>query len=167
VDLNHNVFTTPQATSEDVCYDKETLGRTDVSLMKKLSRGYHQEFTPERISVTIVKNNVFVGHLTPADLSILTDFYGFKDQLDIVSKCFVTLGKPIQYGDSRIIIRDTMLLAPGGQKSLSSIGKLYKVQKLELTYDEIQNMDRLKIENPNKFIEYGLRDAIITLTHAC
>lgn len=138
-----------------------------VSLDKTFTRKYHNTISTDKISITKIRNNVFIGHLTSADLSILNDFNEFKDFLDIVNKNFVTLAKPFLYGGSRVIIRDTMLLAPSLQKSLSSIGKLYDLSKIELSKDEIQNMDKLMLSQKEKFIEYALRDALITLTHAC
>ena len=134
---------------------------------KPLTRKYENCFSPVKVSVTRVRNNIFIGHLTPADLSILKDFTLFKDELDIVNKSFVTLGKPINFANSRIMIRDTMLLAPASKKSLSSIGKLYDLKKYELSESEIRNMDLLLKDDPSKFIEYAIRDAVITLTHAC
>ena len=85
-------------------------------------------------------------------MSILKDFTLFKDELDIVNKSFVTLGKPINFANSRIMIRDTMLLAPASKKSLSSIGKLYDLKKYELSESEIRNMDLLLKDDPSKFI---------------
>jgi len=52
---------------------------------KKYTRFYKQTFTPDRVSITQIKNNYFIGHLTPADLSLLKDFDQFKDELDIVN----------------------------------------------------------------------------------
>jgi hypothetical protein len=61
-----------------------------------------------------------------------------------------------------------MLLAPGGSKSLASIGKLYgeDFNKIQLTKDEIENMDVLLKENKAKFETYAVRDALISLVHA-
>lgn len=119
-----------------------------------------------RISISFVFNNVIVGHNTPADLSILSDFEEFKENLDIVNKCFVTLGKGFRYGIYNVVIRDTMLLAPSGQKSLANIGRLYNFEKIKLTEFEISHMDLLLAKNPTMFNEYAIRDSLITLKHA-
>lgn len=137
-------------------------------MLKKMSRQYMTNFTSDKISVTKYKTNYFIGHLTNADLSMLSDFDSFKDNLDIVNKSFITLGKSFQYHNSNIQIRDTMLLAPSGSKSLSAISRLYgeAFHKIQLTKDEISNMDQLLKDNKDKFQEYALRDAEITLIHA-
>lgn len=136
--------------------------------MKKMSRQYMTNFTSDKISVTKYKTNYFIGHLTNADLSMLSDFDSFKENLDIVNKSFITLGKSFQYQNSNIQIRDTMLLAPSGSKSLSAISRLYgeAFHKIQLTKEEISNMDQLLRDNKEKFQEYALRDAEITLIHA-
>ena len=146
---------------------KESLKSFLSKMTKPLTRKYEESFTPIRISVTRIRNNFLIGHLTPADLSLLNDFDNFKEDLDIVNKSYVTLGKAISYANSRVMIRDTMLLAPASKKSLSSIGKLYDLKKFELTESEIRSMDILMKEDQEKFAEYALRDALITLTHAC
>jgi hypothetical protein len=56
---------------------------------------------------------------------MLSDFEQLKEELTIVNGSFVTLREPLKYCDKNIHIRDTMLLAPGGCKSLSQIGKFY------------------------------------------
>lgn len=143
--------------------------------VKKLSRKNMADMfpkdvsdNPNKVSVSKIKNNYFVAHLTQADLSLMKDFEEFKDNLNIVNGCFVTIGKPFIYAHSNIFIRDTMLLAPGGSKSLASIGKLYgeDFNKIELTKEEIENMDVLLKTNKTKFEEYAIRDALIALIHA-
>lgn len=138
------------------------------SLNKKISRQFMTTFTSDRVSVTKIKNNYFIAHLTNADLSILNDFDLIKDNLDIVNKSFITLGKPFVYQNSRIFIRDTMLLAPAGNKSLESIGKLYgeKNHKKSLSREEILDMSLLLKNDKQKFQDYAIKDAEITLIHA-
>ena len=146
---------------------RESIKKYLGSLPKPLTRKYETELCPVKISVTRIRNNYVIGHLTSADLSILSDFETLFRSMDIVNKSYVTLGKSINYANSRIMIRDTMLLAPASKKSLSAIGKLYDLSKYELTRSEISQMDVLLQENPVRFTEYALRDAVITLTHAC
>lgn len=136
--------------------------------LKRLSRNYLKLKSGVSLSISYYFNNVIIGHNTTADLSILNDFEIFKVDLDIVNKCLVTLGKGLKYNNNKnnIIIRDTMLLAPAGQKSLSSIGKLYNSDKIALTNYEISHMDLLLKNDKTKFKEYALNDSIITLKHA-
>jgi hypothetical protein len=120
----------------------------------------------EKLSVSRVKNNYFCSHLTNADLSILTDFTTLKENLDIIQKSFVTLGKPLQIDNSSVYIRDTMLLAPAGNRSLESLGKLYSCKKLDISLEEKENMDMLLKGDRKRFEEYAQQDAVITLKHA-
>ena len=147
------------------CKDKYT--KTDnIQDIKAVSRNYIYITRYNRISISYVFNNVIVGHNTPADFSILNDFEDFKQYLDIVNKCFITLGKGFRFGIYNVVIRDTMLLAPAGQKSLASVGQLYNYEKIKLTDYELSHMDLLLKEDPNKFKEYAIRDSLITLKHA-
>jgi hypothetical protein len=125
-------------------------------------------FTDDKVSVTKIRNNYLIAHLTNADLSMLNDFESFKDQLDIVNRSFVTLGKPMKIGDFNVIIRDTMLLAPAGKKSLDSIGSLYgqDLNKIALSKEQKSNMDLLLKEDKALFSEYAIKDAIIPLIHS-
>lgn len=137
-------------------------------LDKRLSRVYSSEYTGKRLSVTTVKNLYLTAHLTRADISIMNDFSDFKELLSIVGKEFVTLGKGFEYDGCNVFLRDTMLLAPGNQKSLKAIGKLYGsvFNKKELTTHEISNMDELLSKNKTKFLEYSKMDAVIPLIHS-
>ena len=136
----------------------------------RYSRTRKSGFTPEKVSVTTRRNFHVIGHLTQADMSLLSDFETIKKEFDIVNKCMVTLGRSsiVLWGHS-IVFRDTLLLAPGGKKSLSAIGGMYgeKLQKLSLTEEQHQNMDILLKNDPRLFKEYALRDSLISLHHAC
>jgi hypothetical protein len=188
----------------------------------------------DKLSVTKIRNNYFIAHLTNADLSIMNDFDTLKEELDIVNKCFVTLGKPIVIGGSNtvvkeasngkegketidkseetlskakakakakvvvggsnVIIRDTMLLAPQGCRSLEKIGGLYgedfkkvdiakdlkeelkekftkdltkeQKEKVDLNQYIKENMDLLLKVDKELFDSYAIKDAIIPLIHA-
>jgi len=52
---------------------------------------------------------------------MLDDLDLIQDNLSIVEKSFVTLGKPWRLNDTFIYIRDTKLLLPGG-KRLKELG---------------------------------------------
>jgi hypothetical protein len=145
---------------------KEGLFKTIVNLTKSLTRTFIKISTTPKVSVTKIKNNYMIAHLTAADLSMFSDFDKFKNQLDIVNKCFITLGKPMNYANSRVIIRDTFLLAPAEKRSLASIGSIYKIDKIELPKELKDKMDILLEQDKRLFIDYALRDAEITLIHA-
>src|SRR5258705_2994737 len=90
-----------------------------------------------KISLTTVRNFYLLGHLTQADISFLTDFPEFVNKLQLVNGCLVSLGKSaiIEHGYN-VIVRDTMLLAPGGKKSLASIGSMYGPEFSKITLSE-------------------------------
>ncbi|KAJ8057807.1 hypothetical protein OCU04_013252 [Sclerotinia nivalis] len=151
--------------------DSETVNETNSikpNKLKQFTRTKMQSFSNNVISVTEVKNNYFIGHLTSADLSILKDFDEIKESLDIVNGSFVTIGKPILIDNVNVSLRDTMLLAPGSKKTLAAIGSLYdkKLNKIFIG-DRIKNMKLFLKEDPVLFEEYALQDALITLIHAC
>lgn len=122
---------------------------------------------PDKVSVTISKTYWVIGHLTPADLSQLGDFELIKEELTIVNGCFVTLGRAMEFTGKNVHVRDTMLLAPGGSKSLAAIGGLYpQYPKLKVSPDDLANMQGYYTRDPQSFILYALRDAVICLIHA-
>jgi len=133
---------------------------------KKYTRTNNTSYTKERVSVTKKINNYLIAHYTPSDLSMLSDFEEFKSQMDIVNKCFVTLKKPILIDGINVIIRDTMLIAPGGKKSLDAISSLYSgINKIKISSKQIKNMELFKRENPELFKKYALQDSLIALVH--
>jgi len=67
-----------------------------------------------------------------------------------------------------VFLRDTSLLSPAGM-SLKSIGLLYPnlpMEKIELSKQELMNMEVFYLENPTRFKQYALQDAKIVLFHA-
>jgi hypothetical protein len=134
---------------------------------KKYSRTRMQSFTNQLTSVTVVKNNHFIGHFTSSDLSVLKDFESLKEDLDIVNNSYVTISKPLLIDNTNVIIRDTMLLAPGSKKGLSNIGSLYdsKLNKKDIG-EYIKNMKKFLEIDYDSFKKYAIQDALITLIHA-
>ena len=66
----------------------------------------------------------------------------------------------------RVIFRDTSLLAPP-KTSLATIGKQHgeQFEKIEISKDDIENMDKMLSEKPEEFTAYALQDALIALIH--
>lgn len=121
------------------------------------------------------KRIYLVGHFTIADIPAFADFKTLKTQFDALRRTFVTVsdGQKLKLHDKdrhshkiTVTLRDTMLLAPGGCQKLKDLGEMVGKPKLELTSDEIKNMDRLLIENRSRFEEYALRDAEICADYA-
>lgn len=135
---------------------------------KRLTRKFMTDLLPQKVSVTKSRNYFIIAHLTPADLSMMDDFNEVKEDLSIVNGSFVTLGKPLKYCGRNIHIRDTMLLAPGGSKSLAKIGKLYgeAFNKISISKEDLEDMQGFLIRDKVKFTEYALRDSLISLIHA-
>lgn len=122
-----------------------------------------------KLSISLIKNNYICCHFSVADISILSDYEIIKDQLDIVQRSFASLGR-LNYELNKsvnIFVRDTSLLAPGGKKSLASIGSMYgdDFNKVVLPSVYRGDMLRLKEEDPNLFKDYAIQDSLITLKH--
>jgi len=119
-----------------------------------------------RVSVSYELNNIIISYHTSADLSLLSNFDKFEDELNVVNNSIITLGKDFKYGSYNIVIRDIMLLSPASNRSLDDIGKLYNFHKIQLSDYKINHMDELLLLNSKKFEEYAIRDSLITLKHA-
>lgn len=134
---------------------------------KRLTRNF-LALLSQKMSVTKTKCYYLIAHLTQADLSMLSDFEEIKEDLSIVNGSFVTIGNPIVFSGKSIHVRDTMLLAPGGSKSLATIGKLYseEFQKLKIQKEDLEDMKGFLKRDKVKFTDYALRDALISLIHA-
>jgi len=122
------------------------------------------------MSVSVIKNNYLIAHYNAADLSMLNDFFKYSEDLSIVGKSFVSLGKPLTIAGSFVYIRDTHLLSPAGGKSLSALSKLYEgeygITKKEISREDLEHMDEFLQRDKQSFEAYAINDAIIPLIHA-
>lgn len=124
------------------------------------------------ISLIVIETTNLIGHYNAADFCMLSDFEDIKMEMDTVNKSFVTVGRPWVYilGSKkiRINVRDTYLLTAPGQSSLGAVGKFYgsDFEKVELSVEEISNMDRLAVCDWEKFKGYALIDSVIPIIHA-
>lgn len=129
----------------------------------------NNSITKTKISLTIVKNVFVVGHYNAADLSMFSDFNELKKKLSVVNKSFVSLGKPLRINEYFVYFRDTMLLSPGGGSKLKDLGNLYSsegFEKVDISNKDISNMRDFLKREPEKFKNYAIQDAVITLKHA-
>ena len=137
---------------------------------KQLSREFLQDLfqTGQKISVTTTHHYYLIAHLTQADLSMLSDFDEITEDLNIVNGSFVTLRDPIKICGKKLHIRDTMLLAPGGRKSLAQIGRLYgeAYNKITIGKEDLNDMRSFLRKDRERFILYAIRDALIYLIHS-
>jgi hypothetical protein len=163
----------------DSVYDSET--NSEFSKVEKgettQKRRIRKGFKFNRFSV--YTNNIIylTAHYNAADLSMLSDFETYKQFLNVVNKSFVVINRPIPFKQKvlteegiinknwNLKISDTILLSPPGFTTLKNLGTIYNFNKLELTREEITNMDVLLINDRAKFKEYAVRDSIITLLH--
>lgn len=153
---------------------REQKDNLSVNLTNKLQRAVSRTSISyndgaEKLYISL-RCTVFLNtHTTYADLPMLSDFHTFlKFKLNLVRKSFVTLGKALRHEDwnFELHVRDTLLLAPAGQRSLASIGKIYGPDFIKKDIGNSRtNMKLLKIENPEQFIEYAVQDAKIVLKH--
>ena len=169
----------------------ERISFTDL-IVYSISKGITDKIIEE-----IPNQIYLVAHYNRADIPAFDDKDDFIKKLNNVRKSLVTRDLPIKikinYNDEpkystseffqdfelapsesskideclNVYIRDTILLAPTGQKSLSELGDLVGVKKIVLSLNRKrekcikENMDILLKRNWNKFKEYALMDAEI------
>jgi hypothetical protein len=135
----------------------------------------------ENLITKIPKMIYLVGHFTRADIPAFKDFGEFSDLIGNVRNTFLSIdrGIPLKiqfedqtFSEHQILIRDTILLAPTGTKSLASIGEMVGTKKITLSEDPEkekfykENMIVLIRENWELFKEYALVDAEICVRYA-
>jgi hypothetical protein len=138
---------------------------------KPLSRiTYKYNNSKDRLSVSINRILTICMHESAADLSMLSDFDTFKENLDILNRSFVTIAKPLKfdYCKSRVYFRDTVLLSPPGGQSLANIGSIYgdEYKKIDIGEYRSGKMKDLLQNNKELFEKYAIQDSIITWKHA-
>jgi len=149
------------------------ISQTRIMKKKTEEKMLTREFIPDffepghKLCVTSTKHYYLLSHLTQADLSMLDDFDIIKEELSIVNGSLITIQDPLKFKGRNLHVRDTMLLAPGGSKSLAAIGKLYGegFEKLKVSKNQIEDMQSFLINEPEQFVEYAVRDALISLVH--
>lgn len=122
----------------------------------------------DKLSVSVTRTIFLCMHESTADLSMLTDFESFKQDLDIIQRSYVTRGKALKRKEGYVHVRDTVLLAPAGYGSLANIGSIYgdQYKKVNLGSYRIDRMSVLLESDKELFERYAVQDAVITLKHA-
>jgi hypothetical protein len=144
---------------------KKTLNKCVNQPVSRLSFKYNN--SEEQLLITVNRLLYLCMHESSADLSMLSDFDEFKESLDIVGRSFVTRGKPLLISKSRVILRDTILIAPAGAKSLAAVGQIYGTEYHKIDIGNYRKrMSVLLREDKNLFEEYALMDSKITYKHA-
>ncbi len=116
---------------------------------------------------------MFVCHFCSAEFAMLCDRKVISSKLDFLYKTVITfkplvLSFTVDNGSTCQItfeVGDTMLLLPPSHRSLEKASSLLdeKFHKKELTQSEKENMDRLLRTDSERFYEYAMHDADITL----
>lgn len=134
----------------------------------KASSRFFYSLGREKLSVSITRTIFLCMHESTADLSMLSDFESFKQDLDIIQRSYVTRGKPLKRKEGYVHVRDTALLAPAGYGSLANIGSIYgdEYKKVNLGSYRIDRMSVLLENDKELFERYAVQDAVITLKHA-
>ena len=163
-----NLATSAEEINESSGASYENSTNYEDVIHKKYTRSSNTSYTNERVSVTKKVNNFMLAHNTPADLSMFKDFESFRKNVDIVNKSFVSLKDPILIDGVNVWLRDTMLITPGGKKSLEAVSNLYKgIDKIKISKDQIENMKQFMQDDPVLFKSYALQDSLISLIHGC
>lgn len=116
---------------------------------------------------------VVVSHNFAAEWSVLAD----RDDPSITKRLSLVRKSPITDGHAikmvlngrfpiRVLVYDTMLLAPATHRSLAKLSQLLgneNFQKIPIKQSEIEHMDRLLREDPARFEAYALRDTEVCL----
>ena len=109
-----------------------------------------------------------IAHFTTADVSLLSDFSEIKNRFSVLNKSFLTLDKTLSFNKWKVFLRDSSLLSPAGM-SLKSIGSLYPtlpLEKIELSANQLNNMDELYTSDRTLFMSYAMQDSKIVLWHS-
>jgi hypothetical protein len=132
--------------------------------------------------VVVPSNIMLVGHYNRADLPAFREKEHFLWKLKNIRKSFISLGLPLSirvffsnseedFVELKTYVRDTILLAPEGKKSLAEVGKLVGFKKIKLADDpavELNFKKNMKIVRENKwelFRDYALLDAEICVRY--
>jgi hypothetical protein len=161
-----------------IFYAQEHRGSLKLMLRDFIQEGLkHRCITRWPITITLL------AHWTRGDLSACSDFPKIKSQFDNVRNTYVMTTKPwcVRVNASghprefQVVLRDTILLAPGARPSLAEIGNLCGIKKLDpgevaipdplggppQVVPYIERMDLLLANDPDRYKEYAIVDARI------
>lgn len=120
------------------------------------------------------KQVLLISHFSLADLTGFEDFESLKSEFDAIRRTYISLKDEVNctvYDHNKhahkikVILRDSMLLAPGGSQSLKALGNLVGVSKVELNQGEIEKMDLLLQNDPERFKKYAMQDPKIAVRY--
>jgi hypothetical protein len=110
-------------------------------------------------------------HFSRADLPGFRDFKSLKRKVDAVRRTYATTTRPAvrtlytltgRPYSLKVVLLDTMLLAPNGHQSLKALGELLGFPKIEIPAGAIEQMSKLMHDDPALFEAYAVRDAEVS-----
>jgi DNA polymerase type B, organellar and viral len=131
------------------------------------------------VCTSVPRTWVLVGHFNKADFPAFDDRGETLRKLAAIRSSMVTLGYPIKirmmfseveedFEELYIHVRDSILMAPAGQRSLAAVGDLMGIEKIklhddpEVELDMKQNMASVRENLWERFRQYALLDAEIS-----
>lgn len=112
---------------------------------------------------------ILIAHNSIAEISMLADFEKYIHNLQIIRRTLTTK-RPIKLEDDgdiySIELYDSMLIAPVGFYSLKKLGSILgnkDMMKIDISQNDIENMDKYKLSNFTEFKEYAMQDTRVTL----
>src|SRR5207302_1207120 len=143
-----------------------TLSNEDNKLAKKLPKLLGSCRLENGLRVSFNRSTYLLGHYNAADFSMLSDWNEMKiKNIDILKKGFISLTKPMDILNRRVIIRDTVLLSSAAAGTLEAIGKSHFIDKVDVSLAQKSDMEKLYKEAFNLFRSYAMTDSLITLIH--
>lgn len=127
----------------------------------------------------VPRSIILVGHYNKADFPAFDDRDQVFKKLSNIRNSLVSRSYPVSvrvffsdqkddFIELKVYVRDSILLAPAGQKSLAAVGSLLKIEKKKLDEDPQVELDlkrNMKVVRDNKwplFKEYAIVDAEIS-----
>jgi hypothetical protein len=89
-----------------------------------------------------------------------------KRNVDIIKKSYCSIKTPLKCLNTKVYIRDTILLSSAAASTLKAIGFSHGLNKVEIPETYKSKMDVLLRKDYNLFKEYAMQDSLITLIHA-
>jgi hypothetical protein len=149
----------------------------DVNKQERLSLGELTKKILEEMQIPISSLGgyriIYVAHFFTAEWAMLSDKKELYMKFEHIRKTLTTTKNPLKTiildENNEVVnlwvdVRDTMLLLPEGYKSLEKASTFIDgYEKIDLPIEVKSNMYQFLQDDPEKFEEYALRDAEVTL----
>lgn len=165
------------------CYDVQSgklrngIFYMDINKKQRLTLG---EFTHKVLKAMDIKPSslegyriIYVAHFFTAEWAMFKDRLDLYMKFEYIRKTLITTNRPLKTTikaennttvNLLVDVRDTMLLLPDGYKSLEKASTFVDGDgKIDLSDEIKSNMYQFLLDEPDKFEEYAIRDAEVTL----